>query len=178
MVTQHGRKTHKEFNATSLKVKIIMAHKQTIISSAIAMNVFNIKILLIYIIYKNLHIPMVDEKREPYVELLVKRSKVNLPATFGRTYFLNEYLNTSWSVFLPTLYTDSGWWKKDAQKVLDKLSLIKVRKGRCPKALDNFADFSVSYQLGRFTYAFCYQFLTIFRCFGIFPLDRTVFSAS
>ena len=33
------------------------------------------------------------------------------------TYFLTRYLNTSWSVFLPTLYTDPGWWKRDAPKV-------------------------------------------------------------
>ena len=43
----------------------------------------------------------------------------------------------------------------------DKLSLIKVSKGRCPKALDNFADFSVLCHVGRFTYAFCYQLLMI-----------------
>ena len=36
----------------------------------------------------------------------------------GCTYFLTGYLNISWWVFLPTLYTDSGWWKKDVQKVL------------------------------------------------------------
>ena len=28
------------------------------------------------------------------------------------------YLNTSWSVFLPILYTDSWWWQKDAQHLL------------------------------------------------------------
>ena len=91
------------------------------------------------------------------------------------TYFLTGYLNTSWSVFLPTLYTDSGWWKKHAQKVLLKLSLIKVSKGRCPIALDDFADLCVLCQVGRFTFAFCYQFLMIFLCFGIFPFDRTSF---
>ena len=56
-----------------------------------------------------------------------------------------------------------------------KLSLIKITKGRCPKALDDFADISVLCKVGRFTYAFCYQFLMIFRCFGIFPLDGTCF---
>ena len=56
-----------------------------------------------------------------------------------------------------------------------ELTLIKVSKGRCPKALDDFADFSILCQLGRFTYAFCFQFLMIFRCFGIFPLDRAGF---
>ena len=52
--------------------------------------------------------------------------------------------------------------------------MIKVSKGRCPKALDEFADFSVLCLVGRFTYAFCCQFSMIF-CFGIFPLDRTDF---
>ena len=53
--------------------------------------------------------------------------------------------------------------------------MIKVSKGRCPKALDDSADFSVVCQFGRFTYAFCYQFLMILRGFGIFRLDRTGF---
>ena len=57
----------------------------------------------------------------------------------------------------------------------DKLSLINVSRGRCPKVLDDFADFSVLCQVGCFTYAFCYQSLMIFRCFGIFPLDCTGF---
>ena len=57
----------------------------------------------------------------------------------------------------------------------DKLSLFRVSKGRSPKALDDFADFCLLCQLGRLTYAFCYQLLMIFRCFGIFPLDRTGF---
>ena len=35
------------------------------------------------------------------------------------------------------------------------------------------ADFTALHQVGRFTYAFCCQFLMIFRCFGIFLLDRT-----
>ena len=61
------------------------------------------------------------------------------------------------------------------RKFKDKLSLIKVSKGRCPKALDDFADFSVLCQVGRFTFAFCYRFLVIFRCFRIFPFDRTSF---
>ena len=55
------------------------------------------------------------------------------------------------------------------------MSLIKVSKGRCPKALDDFADFSVLYQVGRFTFAFCYQFLILFLCFGIFFFDHTSF---
>ena len=54
-------------------------------------------------------------------------------------------------------------------------SFIKVSKSRCPKAFDDFADISVFSQVGRFTHAFCYQFLMIFRRFGIFPRDRTVF---
>ena len=61
------------------------------------------------------------------------------------------------------------------RKFWDKLLLIKVSKGRCPKALDDFADFSVLYQVVRFPIAFCYQFLMIFLCFGIFPFDRTSF---
>ena len=60
-------------------------------------------------------------------------------------------------------------------KIKEKLALIKVSKGRCPKALDDFADFSVLCQVGRFTFAFCYQFLMIFLCFGIFPFDRSSF---
>ena len=56
-----------------------------------------------------------------------------------------------------------------------KLSLIKVSKGRWPKALDDFADFSALCQVGRFTFAFYYQFLMIFLCFGIFPVDSTSF---
>ena len=47
--------------------------------------------------------------------------------------------------------------------------MIKVSKRCCPKALDEFADFSVP---GR---ALCYQFLIIFLCFGIFPFDRAGF---
>ena len=49
------------------------------------------------------------------------------------------------------------------RKFEDKLSLIKVSKGRCPKALDDFAVLSVLCQVGCFTFAFCYQFLMI--CF-------------
>ena len=44
---------------------------------------------------------------------------------------------------------------KDGQKVLDKLSLIKVSIGRCPIALDDFADFSVLCKVGRLAYALC-----------------------
>ena len=61
------------------------------------------------------------------------------------------------------------------RKFKDKLSLIKVSKGHCPKALDAFASFSVLRQVERFTLAFCYQFLMIFLCSGIFPFDRTSF---
>ena len=60
---------------TRLKVKVIVSHKKSIISSEIAMHVLNIKDFL-------LHIPTVDEKRELRVELWVKRAKVYLPATF------------------------------------------------------------------------------------------------
>ena len=61
------------------------------------------------------------------------------------------------------------------RKFEDKLPLIKVSNGRCPKALNDFADFSVLCQVGRFTFAFSYQFRIIFLCFGIFPFDRTSF---
>ena len=62
-----------------------------------------------------------------------------------------------------------------SRKFKDKLLLIKVSKDRCPKALDDFADCSVLCQVGHFTFAFCYQFLVIFLCFGIFPFDRASF---
>ena len=52
--------------------------------------------------------------------------------------------------------------RKMSRKFYDKLSLIKVSEGRCPKSLDDFSDFSILCQVGRFTYAFCYQFLMIF----------------
>ena len=42
LVRHHDRKTHIEFKVTRLKVKVIMSYKQTIISSAIAMDVFNV----------------------------------------------------------------------------------------------------------------------------------------
>ena len=61
------------------------------------------------------------------------------------------------------------------RKFKDKLSLIKVSKGRSPKERYAFANLSVLCQLRRFKYAFCYQLQMIFLCFGIFPLDRTVF---
>ena len=51
-----------------------MSYKQTIISSAIA-DCFQCKDFL-------LHIPTVDERRELHDDFGVKRSKVNLPATF------------------------------------------------------------------------------------------------
>ena len=41
-VLQYDRKAHNGFQVTRLKVKVIMTHKQTIISSAIAINVFNV----------------------------------------------------------------------------------------------------------------------------------------
>ena len=93
----------------------------------------------------------------------------------GCTYFLTGYLDTSWSVFflLCTQIQDDD--KKMPKKFLDKLSLINVSKCRSPKALEDFADFSVLCQLGLFTYVFCYQLLMIFRCFGIFLLDCTDF---
>ena len=53
--------------------------------------------------------------------------------------------------------------------------MIKVSKGRCPTALDDFKDFSVLRQVGRFTFAICYKFLMIFLCLGIFPFNHTSF---
>ena len=50
LVLQHDRKTHIEFQVTRLKVKVIMSHKQTIISSAMAMNVVNV--MTSYIIFQ------------------------------------------------------------------------------------------------------------------------------
>ena len=54
------------------------------------------------------------------------------------------------------------------RKFETKLSLIKVSKGRCPKAFDDLDNLSVLCQVRRFTCAFCYQFLMIFCCFGYF----------
>ena len=65
--------------------------------------------------------------------------------------------------------------RKMPRKFQDKLSMIKVSKGRYPKALDDNANFSVLCQVGRFTYAICCQFLMIFRCFGIFLSSILVF---
>ena len=61
------------------------------------------------------------------------------------------------------------------RKFEDKLSLIKVSKGRCPKALDGFANFSVLCQVGRFIYAFCYQFLMVFVVLEYFLVTVLVF---
>ena len=41
---------------------------------------------------------------ELHFEHWVRRSKANLLATFWGSYFLTGYPNTSWLVFLPTLY--------------------------------------------------------------------------
>ena len=51
------------------------------------------------------------------------------------------------------------------RKFEDKLSLIKVSKGRCPNALDDFAVLSVLCQLGSFTLAFCYMYQFLIICF-------------
>ena len=59
-----------------------------------------------------------DEKRELHVELWVKRSKVNLPATFWVHLFSARISDHILVSFIPTLYTDSGGWKKHARKVL------------------------------------------------------------
>ena len=76
----------------------------------------------------------------------------------GCTDFPTGYLKTSWSVCLPTLYTDSGWWKKDAQKVWGQ---TVIDQGLWKRLINDFANFSVLCQLRRFTNAVCYQYLII-----------------
>ena len=127
-----------------------MSYKQTIISSAIAMNVFSVKTS--YFIFQQLmNIFQQLMKRGSYMSILgSKGQRSTFRRLSGCTYFLTGYLNTSRSVFLPTL-------KKSESALL------------------SFANFSVLCQVGHFTYALCYQFLMVFRCFGIFPLDRTGF---
>ena len=93
----------------------------------------------------------------------------------GCTYFLTEYRNTSWSVFFLFCTQIQNDERKMPRKFQDNLTLIKVSKGRCPKALDDSANFSVLCQVGGLRYAFCYQFRIIFCCFGTLPLDRTGF---
>ena len=60
------------------------------------------------------------------------------------------------------------------RKFEEKLTSIKLCKGRCSKALDDFADFSVFRQVGRYV---CVLLLISdeFSVFGIFPFDRTSF---
>ena len=43
MVLQDDKKAHIKSQVTRPKVKVLKTHKQTIISSAIAINVFNVK---------------------------------------------------------------------------------------------------------------------------------------
>ena len=105
----------------------------------------------------------------------VKISKVDLPPTFWLPLFPDRILTYLGQCFFLLCLQIKNDETKMPRKFGDKLSLIKVIKGRYLKALDAFANFSVLCQVGRFTYAFCYQFLMIFRCFGIFPLDRTCF---
>ena len=83
----------------------------------------------------------------------------------GCTYFLTGYQNTSCLVLM----------KETCPQSFRTNSSIKVSKDRCPKALDAFADICVLCQVEHFTFAFRYQFLVIFLCFGIFPFDRTSF---
>ena len=65
MVLQHDRGKQIKYQVTRFKAKVIISHKQTSISSAIAMNVFKVDFLL--------NIPTVEEKRELHVEFCVKR---------------------------------------------------------------------------------------------------------
>ena len=78
-----------------------MSYKQTIISSAIAMNVFNVKTCL-------LPIPTEDEKRELHVDFRVKVQRSTFRRLSGCTYFLTGYFDNHRSVFLLTLYTGPG----------------------------------------------------------------------
>ena len=82
----------------------------------------------------------------------------------GCTYFLTGYLNlVQFFLLLCTQIQDDK--RNMPRKFLDKLSLIKVSKGRCPKSLDDLADISVLCQVGRFTFAF---FLSISGDFSLF----------
>ena len=101
--------------------------------------------------------------------------KVNLSATFCMHSFSDKIsFNTSWSVCLPNLNTDSWWWKKDSHKVLRQTLWSRSVKAAVRKRLMT-ANFSVLCQVGRLTYVFYYQFLMCFRFLGIFPIDRTCF---
>ena len=92
--------------------------------------------------------------------------KVNLPATFFVALICDRkshHISVSVYFLLCThIQDDDG---KTPRKCRDKLSLTKVNKGRCPKALNDLADFSVLCRVRRFTIAVCYQFLISFRCF-------------
>ena len=94
----------------------------------------------------------------------------------GCTYFLTGYSEHILVSFSPYFVHRFRMMKETCPNSFrKKLILTKVSKGRCPKALDDFADFSVVCQVRRFPFAFCYQFLMIFLCFGKFPFDRTTF---
>ena len=144
-------------------VKVILTHKQNQCNSY---ECFQFKDFL-------LHILTVDEKRELHVELWVKRSKVG--GFLGALIFRQDILTHLGQCFLLPCTQIHDDARKTPIKFEEKLSFIKVGKGRCPNALDYSAGFSVLCQVGRFMYAFWYQFRLIFRCFGIFPIDRTVF---
>ena len=107
---------------------------------------------------------LLDEERGHLSNFGSKGERSTFLWLSGCTYFLTGYLYRSWSMSLHSLYIYQGWWKKTLRKFEDKLSLnVKVSKGRCPKALDDFANCSVWCQVGRFTNAVCYQYLMIFR---------------
>ena len=86
---------------------------------------------------------MLDEKRELHVEHLVKSSKVQLPATFWLHLFLTEYLKHLGQCFFLLCTRIKDDKRNMPRKFEEILSLIKVSEGRCPKALDDFANFSV-----------------------------------
>ena len=90
------RNTHIEFQVTRLKFRVIMTHKQTIISNEIAMNVFNAN--LFYFIFQQYM------KSGSYKSNFGSKGQRSIFRRFsGCTYFLTRYLNTSWSVLLSTL---------------------------------------------------------------------------
>ena len=141
-----------------------MTHKQTIILQCNSYECFLCKDFL-------LHIPTIDEKGDYMSNFGSKGQRTTFRWLFGCTHFWQD-IWTHLGQFLFLLCTQIQDDERNMpRKFEDTLSLIKVRKGRCPKTLDDFADFSVLCQLGCFTFAFCYQFLI-----GIFPFDCTSLS--
>ena len=156
------------FSVTRLKVKVFMSNNQTIISGAIATNVFNVRT---FISYSNGRWKEGASCRSFGQNVKGQPSSDFLVALIFWQDIIT-HLGQCFFRFCTQVQDDE---RKMPRKFEDKLSLIKVSKDHCPKALGEFVDFSVLCQIGRLTYAFCYRFLMIFRCFWIFPLDRTGF---